>query len=228
MSTATRECRVCGVDVKPCVCGSYSFTPGICPTCVDAEAGVDKQLVFEHRMREMGIRRLWWDLGFEDFKSEAGLPVLSECVKYVEGWPQTEGLVIYSAGKGNGKTLLAASILKGVGDGFFVNCAEMLVAIRLSYDDGSPTDVLAKCRVAPLLVIDDMGAHKTTDWVQEQLYVLLNYRIEEILPTIITTKAEDFSRVFGERIGSRVFGHCRVLTLKGGDYRREKHEKEEP
>lgn len=225
MSTTTKECCRCGDEVEPLAAGAFSYTPAICPTCANqvAEdvAEGERQEGFRSQRGYMGIRRLWWDLGFDDFHAQADMPVLSECVQYAKGWPQTEGLVLYSKGKGNGKTLLAVNILKTVGDGYFVNCPEMLEAIRRSYD-GPPTEVFFRAMRAPLLVIDDLGAHKTTDWVREQLYILLNTRIENLTPTIITTNVKTFTEVFEDRIASRVFGHFRILTLKGGDYRREK------
>ena len=69
--------------------------------------------------------------------------------------------------------------------------------------------------------MDDMGAEKTTDWSMSTLYVLIDKRYSEMMPTIITsnlTVAEVADKV-GDRIASRIAGMCKVIELKGKDRR---------
>ena len=194
------------------------------PTCPsDDEALRERDLVQERerRLRGLGLRPLWWEFEFEDFEPEVDQPVMQTCREYAECWPQERGLILYSQSPGTGKSLLAACILKRVGRGWWANAAELLEAIRRSFSGTQPY-IYEHSFDAPLLVIDDLGAHKVSEWTTEMFYTLLNYRIEELLPTIITTNIRDISHLIGGPVASRVFGHCDVLTLKGGDYRRRK------
>lgn len=175
----------------------------------------------ERRLRGLGLRPLWWDFEFEDFEPEVDQPVKDACVAYAEGWPQKRGLILYSQSPGTGKSLLAACILKNVGQGWWANAAELLEAIRRSFNNGQPY-IYEHSFDTPLLVIDDLGAHKVSEWTTEMFYTLLNYRIEELLPTIITTNIKDISHLIGGPVASRIFGHSDILTLKGTDYRRRK------
>lgn len=84
--------------------------------------------------------------------------------------------------------------------------------------------VMAQWRAADLILLDDLGAAKLTEWAEEQTYRLVNHRYENDKPMIITTNVvgERFSEVLGDRIASRLAeaaaGH--VVGLVGADRRR--------
>ena len=71
----------------------------------------------------------------------------------------------------------------------------------------------------PVLVLDDWGAHSNTPWADEQLYLILNYRTERALPTVISSNVplEDVE----PRIRSRLLNRhlCRVVEVLASDYR---------
>ena len=74
-------------------------------------------------------------------------------------------------------------------------------------------------REAPILVLDDFGAHQTTPWAQENLYQILNFRYEGGMPTVITTNTE-MSKL-DTRISSRI-GDLRnsvLYEIDAPDYR---------
>ena len=76
-------------------------------------------------------------------------------------------------------------------------------------------------RKMPLLVIDDLGAQKETDYARERLYGLINYRYNELLPTIITANVGPGQ--LDDRIASRLQDHrlsC-VEVLSGPDRRKQ-------
>jgi DNA replication protein DnaC len=72
-----------------------------------------------------------------------------------------------------------------------------------------------------LLIIDDIGAEKPTDWVMEQLYRIINMRYNEILPTIFTSNysLKDLSEKIDGRIPSRIVEMCEIVELTGKDKR---------
>lgn len=79
-------------------------------------------------------------------------------------------------------------------------------------------------RLAPFLVLDDLGTEKLSDWVQEKLYAILDWRYGQELPTLVTsnlTLAELAShyRAHGPRLASRIAGMGEEVELRGRDRR---------
>ncbi|MGI5836635.1 MAG: ATP-binding protein [Chloroflexota bacterium] len=95
---------------------------------------------------------------------------------------------------GCGKTHLAAAIANQViargQPVYFVVVPDLLDHLRSAYSPDSkvPYDELFETiRTAPLLILDDLGAHSSTPWAEEKLYQLVNHRYNHRLPTVITT-----------------------------------------
>jgi DNA replication protein DnaC len=140
------------------------------------------------------------------------------------GW-----LVLYG-GKGNGKTHLAAAaanllIARGR-PVLFVNVPEFLDWLRESYSHSSFEDTeetftrrFELVRNAPALVLDDLGAESDTPWANEKLYILLNYRLEMCLPTLITSnlRFDDFPGRLRSRLGE--VGFSVLVHNPASDYR---------
>jgi len=74
---------------------------------------------------------------------------------------------------------------------------------------------------APVLMLDDLGAAKGTDWVEEVNYRLINYRYEHELPTLVTSnhRPRELAGVVGERVASRLAEMTTPVTLEGPDRR---------
>jgi len=72
-----------------------------------------------------------------------------------------------------------------------------------------------------LLFLDDLGAEKMSEWVAEQFYLILNFRYEAKLPTIITSNYSlgELSERLGDRIASRIAEMCDVVKIDGKDRR---------
>lgn len=77
---------------------------------------------------------------------------------------------------------------------------------------------------ARLLVLDDLGAAKSSEWTEEVNYRLINHRYERGLPTIVTSNllARQLSDAVGERVWSRLSEMCQRVVLEGNDRRRYK------
>lgn len=104
----------------------------------------------------------------------------------------------------------------------------LLFELRRSY--GTPQQeeayaTIAALREADVTFLDDLGAEKVTEgnlgWLQETLYLLLDYRYNWLKITILTTNfdAQDLRRYLGERLASRVLGMCEVVSLGDTDRR---------
>jgi DNA replication protein DnaC len=149
---------------------------------------------------------------------------------------------------GTGKTHLAVGIVKelilnrGVAC-LFYDYRELLKEIQNSYNStvqSTELDVLRPVFETDVLVLDELGAVKPTEWVWDTVSLILNTRYNDNRTTIITTNFDDqpaagatasISPVraasrgetlgdrIGERMRSRLHEMCRIVTLDGADFR---------
>lgn len=149
---------------------------------------------------------------------------------------------------GTGKTHLAVGILKELILNRGISCAfydyrELLKEIQNSYNATVQTtelDVLRPVFETDVLVLDELGAVKPTEWVWDTVSLILNTRYNDNRTTIITTNFEDQPAAgasgsisparaatrgetlgdrIGERMRSRLHEMCRIVTLDGSDFR---------
>lgn len=102
-----------------------------------------------------------------------------------------------------------------------VSAADLYAGVRPR--SGVDTEgIFQRYAAAPLLVLDDLGAAKGTEWTEELNYRLINHRYEHELPTLITSNVPP--RVLGDALGERVTSRLDEMTtrvvLKGDDRRR--------
>ena len=137
---------------------------------------------------------------------------------------------------GVGKTHLAVSMLKGLTErGFtclFYEFGSLLKEIQDSYNSNTKTSelgVLSPVLNAPVLVLDELGASKPTDWVRDTMAHIINSRYNDQKLTIFTTnylderprdKDETLEDRIGTRLRSRLHEMCRTVELSGNDFRR--------
>ncbi len=130
---------------------------------------------------------------------------------------------------GTGKTTLAMLVSKGaLGAGRSVaiySLPRLLNEIRETHRaDRSHVDLLDRLTAVDLLHIDDVGAERTTDWVLEELYSIVNARYEDQRSVVITTNILDREQLceqITERTVSRLTEMCDELPLLGHDRRME-------
>ncbi|MCL1919297.1 MAG: ATP-binding protein [Peptococcaceae bacterium] len=152
--------------------------------------------------------------------------------------------LLYTGQAGAGKTYLAAAIAnelirqnRGV---LFVVVPDLLDELRATYDrkdkDVSEYDILDMAKTVPVLILDDLGSHNYTDWTRNRIYSILNHRVNEKLPVIVTTNLHplEINQHLGERTSSRLVQMCRMFKLSVPQdirwqqyYAREKHERRE-
>lgn len=132
---------------------------------------------------------------------------------------------------GTGKTTLAMLVsshaLEAGRSVAIYSLPRLLAEIRTTYDDdraNSYTGLLDRLTGVDLLHIDDVGAEKTTPWVLEQLYAIVNARYEDERSMIITTNLERdaLAEQINERTVSRLEEMCEVLPLWGADARQQR------
>lgn len=98
--------------------------------------------------------------------------------------------------------------------------ADFTAALRPGAKD--PEGSLESFRDTHLLLVDDLGAAKNSEWVEEITYRLLNGRYEDVRPSIFTTNLPlpQLREQLGDRLASRLVEMCTVVPLEGVDRRR--------
>ena len=173
---------------------------------------------------------------FVTYENEKLLKALDRARRFIEDFPVVNKGLLLIGRPGIGKTHIAVAVLRQVvsekrARGLYYDTRGLLNAIRSGYDPVTRTsavEVLRPVIEAELLVLDDLGAERLTDWVDETMNFIVNSRYNDRRPTIFTTNYEDFqdderldslkARV-GFRMPSRLREMCEFLEYDGPDYR---------
>ncbi len=151
-------------------------------------------------------------------------------------YPAVDRGLLLMGSVGVGKTHLAVSILKGLTErGFtclFYEFGSLLKEIQDSYNantHASELGVLAPVLNADVLVLDELGASKPTDWVRDTMAHVINTRYNDKKLTVFTTnylderkseREEILEDRIGTRLRSRLYEMCKTVTMDGTDYRK--------
>jgi DNA replication protein DnaC len=156
--------------------------------------------------------------------------------RFAEAFPVVDRGLFFLGKPGLGKTHLSVAILREVikrtnAHALFYDVRELLKDIRNTYNPvvrSTELQVIQPVMQAELLVLDDLGAEKTSEWVEETLNLIVNTRYNERRPTIFSSNyavLDDLSdpdnlivRV-GYRMWSRFHEMCEFVELKSLDYR---------
>jgi DNA replication protein DnaC len=168
---------------------------------------------------------------------------LAAC-KFVEEYPLDNAGLLLIGTIGTGKTHLAVGIIKELVLSKAIPCLfydyrELLKQIQNSYNDSvkaTELEVLRPIFETEVLVLDELGAVKPTEWVWDTVSLILNTRYNDNRTTIITTNFDDKAagsaagprgaareETLGDRIGermrSRLHEMCRIIKMEGEDFR---------
>ncbi len=163
---------------------------------------------------------------------------------YAENYPLLdeetfrERSLLFTGNAGRGKTHLGVAILKTLlrksVPCLFVDFRELLSEIRSSYDEISQTseyEILRPILNVEILLLDDLGSIRMTDWMKDTVFHIINLRYNNRKPLIVTSNLslessktssqETLQDRLGYPVVSRLYEMCTNLELDGPDHRKE-------
>ena len=185
---------------------------------------------YEKRSKELidqtNLGRRFKDRTFDNFKIEYQPEAYAISYEYATGFNDNTGQGLFFMGNpGTGKTHLAAAITNYIVMELgipvkFGNFIDLLSDIKKSFR--SDEDIVQQLKEMPLLVIDDLGKERSSEWSESILYDVINGRYEDYMPTIITTNMtpKQVEGRFGEAVLSRLSEMCKGVVMSGKDFRR--------
>ena len=200
-------------------------------------------------MERSRVPRGFWTKDFDHFY-DLGEPTLEFALLkargFVDNYPLIDKGILFLGPPGVGKTHLTVAILKhlmaekGV-ECLFCSYQELLRQIRDSYNPVSlstESEVLRPVLESELVAIDDLGAERISDWVEDTVTYILNHRYNQKKATLLTSNLPDASEEakerspsgkyriadtltdrIGLRVRSRLYEMCELVRIQADDFR---------
>jgi DNA replication protein DnaC len=237
--------------------------PQTCPTCSgtgwkDVISGSERRVTrcdcflqtqAKHLLVVSEIPARYADCEFSNYETGGNEGLAAAKIK-IETWaaqyPMDRSGLLLVGPSGVGKTHLSVAALKRLTQKgvhcLFCDYRELLKKIQNSYNPSVQTtelDLLRPIFETEVVLLDDLGAVKPSEWVWDTVSLILNARYNEKLTTVITSnfldgasaateridgprraaREETLGDRIGERMRSRLFEMCRLVQVNGKDYR---------
>jgi DNA replication protein DnaC len=153
---------------------------------------------------------------------------------FADVWNGEQGMLL-TGGVGTGKTTLLVALVRSLQERLIkqkravrlVTMPDFLRELRAGFDPtrqalGEGTaQMLDHYRTCGLLVLDDLGAEKLSDWTTEQVYLLMDHRYRQRLPIFASSNwsAEELAQWLDRRVLDRLRETCAMLEVRGPNWR---------
>lgn len=201
-------------ELSLCVSCGIESPSAYCDKC-------SKNMRVENILHRSGVDTELKLSGFDWSKINKGESLRNEFREYVKNYDR-RGWFLYGKA-GRGKTHLAHGLVQAIIRRYAINTriysfVEFINQLRLSFNNGDTDTLKYQITNVSFLLIDDIGAEKETEFVNETIYEIVDYRYRKKLPTIITTNLMP-ENINDERVVSRIIEMCRVREIVGKDFR---------
>ena len=166
---------------------------------------------------------------FLDWKDFSFVPpdVMLYTKKYVKNFPRNDPTGMYLFGQsGGGKTTICSLVLRSLFEQNKIilrarmsDFPSLMQEMREGIANGSgDTDIITQYQRSDIVILDDMGLGKYSEYTLQQAYSIINYRYQNNLPTIYSSEFSPpkLSNIIGERLVSRIIETCQVIELNPG------------
>jgi DNA replication protein DnaC len=203
------------------------------------------QILFE----QANIPRRYRDCSFKNFEihNDSHKDAIKIVKKFVKNYPVQDVGLLFLGPCGVGKTHLAVATMnelihKKRVPCYFCDFRELIRSIQSTYSSDSElteVDVLSPIFHKDVLILDELGAKRTTAWVEETVFYIINNRYNNKKLTIFTSnypdsdeEEEDNREAYfkkgketlvdriGVRLRSRLYEMCKIVQMDGDDYRK--------
>lgn len=208
----------------PCVCDKCYFEVGV------QVQKIDPNRLLEHRLAKAGVPTEFSGKEFDkdDPDQQHTLSACRQWVRAFKAHRMGEAIpapaVWGQAGRGKTHllTLICESLIKLHGaDALYWSSIELFDRLQAAIGDGTYELHWQRVLRVPVLVLDDLGAGRWTEFRDERFAALVDYRYSHTLPLVIATNIPPagWAKKFGERTSSRLVGMTFKLELVGKDRR---------
>ena len=164
---------------------------------------------------------------FENFDASKDENAYKKCLYYAEHYKDSErNCLLLVGGYGTGKTHLAGAIANKLMDNgvpvLFDTFSGHLNKLKTEFNGGKSV-YLEQMKTVDMLILDDIGKEKISEWSQSIMFDVINYRYEHLLPIVLTTnfKNDSLKGYLGGAVWSRLCEMCSGVMTQGKDYRQD-------
>ena len=179
---------------------SYEETPEL--------IAAEKEAAIKNRLKLINLPASLKKVSFADVDAddEKRFTVFQRLVEFSEAYPHVrKGLYLYGD-FGVGKSFMVAALAHDLSEKLGVSSTllhypSFVIDVKNAIGDGNVKTLVDEIKLSEVLILDDIGAEQSTAWVRDEiLQVILQYRMQENLPTFFTSNFnfEDLEKHFAK------------------------------